>query len=89
MVSQTIGKFGLAFIAYGKNADHALYLVYCFYDVPENGKKSTQIAAIYFLPKSAGISPQFSVSHFRILFSQVLFFNHASALSIYSNNFSF
>ena len=37
---------------------------------------------LYFLPKSAGISPHLSVCHLIIGFLYVLFLNHASALSI-------
>ena len=37
---------------------------------------------VYFLPKSAGISPHLSVCHLIIGFLYVLFLNHDSALSI-------
>ncbi len=44
-----------------------------------NHLKMIPILSYYFLPKSAGISPQEAVSHLSTGFSQVFFFNQFSA----------
>ena len=44
---------------------------------------AAMFSGFYFRPKSAGISPPFSVSHFRISVVQVLFFSQSSARSMY------